>query len=71
MITFISWFGTAVSILGAFLLPYGYMQAGYILFTLGSISWLTVGLAKKDRALCLLNGTFLCANLLGLYKNFA
>lgn len=66
----ISWFGTVASIAGAFLLPFGYMQIGYICFTLGSISWVYIGIFDKNKSLITLNGTFFCANILGLYRSF-
>lgn len=70
MITFVSWFGTAVSIVGSFAVANASFQIGYVLFTLGSLAWLIVAFVKRDRALGVLNGTFFCANLLGIYNNF-
>ena len=68
MIKYLSWFGTVVSITGAFCVASQVILCGYILFSLGSISWLIVGFSKRDNALCVLNGTFFVANLLGLYN---
>jgi len=68
MIKYIAWFGTVVSIAGAFCVASQIILSGYILFSLGSISWLIVGFLKRDNALCVLNGTFFLANLLGLYN---
>ncbi len=68
MIKYIAWFGTVVSITGAFCVASQIILSGYILFSLGSISWLIVGFLKRDNALCVLNGTFFVANLLGLYN---
>lgn len=65
---YLAWFGTIISIIGAFFVASQIIIAGYILFSLGSISWLTVGFFKRDNALCVLNGTFFAANLLGLYN---
>ena len=70
LITFVSWFGTFTSILGSFAVANKLFQFGYVLFTLGSISWLFVALKRRDRSLALLNGTFFIANLLGLYNFF-
>jgi hypothetical protein len=70
MIKMISWFGTLVSIIGAFCVASQIFLAGYILFSLGSISWLYIGIIKKDSALYILNGTFFLANILGLYNAF-
>jgi uncharacterized membrane protein len=66
----IAWTGTIASIIGAFLVALGYMQIGYICFTLGSVSWLYVAHTRRDNSLAVLNGTFLFANLVGLYNNF-
>lgn len=70
LITFVSWFGTFTSILGSFAVANKMFQFGYVLFTLGSISWLFVALKRKDRPLALLNGTFFIANCMGLYNFF-
>jgi hypothetical protein len=70
MITFVSWFGTMTSILGAFAVANAMFQIGYVLFTLGSLSWLTVAFVRKDKSLGVLNATFFVANLLGIYNNF-
>ena len=64
----LSWFGTVASILGAFLMAFGIVLAGYIFFTLGSISWLIVGYIRKDNSLITLNGTFFLANIIGLTR---
>jgi hypothetical protein len=68
LITLVSWFGTFTSILGSFAVANKMFQIGYVLFTLGSMSWLFVGLKRQDRSLALLNGTFFIANLTGLYN---
>ena len=70
MITFVSWFGTMTSILGAFAVANSSFQIGYVLFTLGSLSWLFVAFVRKDKSLGVLNATFFVANLLGIYNNF-
>ncbi len=70
MITFVSWFGTLVSILGAFAVANASFQIGYVLFTLGSLAWLIVAFVRRDKSLGVLNGTFFIANILGLYNNF-
>jgi len=64
----IAWIGTVASILGAFLMAFGIILAGYICFTLGSISWLFVGFKRKDNSLITLNGTFFVANIIGLIR---
>lgn len=67
---YIKWFGTFASIIGAFLVANMFMGIGYICFTLGSLSWLTVGYREKDYSLITLNGTFFIANLMGLYHAY-
>ncbi len=64
----ISWIGTCSSILGAFLVAMTFALAGYSAFILGSITWLTIGVLKKDVALSVLNGFFLMANIIGIYN---
>ena len=66
----ISWFGTLASVCGSFVVAAQFYRIGYILFLLGSVSWLIVALHRRDKALGFLNGAFLLANLLGLYKVF-
>ena len=66
----VSWLGTITSILGSFLMAFGMAKYGYILFCIGSVSWLSVGVVNKDKPLCVLNGTFFIANLIGLYRAF-
>jgi len=70
MINLISWFGTIVSIIGSFAVASAMFKIGYILFTLGSLAWLTVAFVRRDKSLGVLNGTFFVANLLGIYNNF-
>lgn len=70
MITFVSWFGTVVSILGSFAVASALFKIGYVLFTFGSAAWLTVAFVRRDKSLGVLNGTFFAANLLGIYNNF-
>ena len=64
----LAYFGTLTSIVGAFLVAFGFILAGYIFFSLGSISWLIVGLARKDSPLIILNSTFFVANIIGLVR---
>ena len=66
----ISWIGTISSILGAYLMALGYVQYGYIAFSIGSISCLYVAGNKKDMPLIVLNGAFFLANIIGLYRAF-
>lgn len=64
----ISWIGTVASVMGSFVVALQIYVLGYALFMMGSISWLLVGINRKDKALIILNGFFLCANIIGLWK---
>jgi hypothetical protein len=64
----IAWLGTMASIIGAFLMAFGIILAGYICFSIGSVSWLFVGIVKKDNSLITLNATFFVANIIGLTR---
>ena len=64
----IAWFGTVTSILGSFTVALHFMLAGYVLFLAGSISWLYVGIIRRDWSISVLNGFFLTANMIGLYN---
>lgn len=68
ILTVIKWVGTLASIAGAFIVASKMLIPGYSLFIVGSMSWLTVGIKTRDYSLIVLNGTFLCANILGLYN---
>jgi nicotinamide riboside transporter PnuC len=69
MINKISWLGTIASIIGAFVVASKLFLVGYCFFIVGSISWLIVGFARKDKSLMVLNGTFFLANILGFYNS--
>lgn len=66
--THISWVGTIASIAGSFLVAFGISLIGFSFFTVGSISWLYVGVCRKDKSLILLNSTFFVANIIGLSR---
>ena len=51
-------------------MAFGIVQIGYICFSLGSIAWLYVGFANRDKPLMVLNGTFFVANIIGLFRAF-
>jgi len=70
MLNIVSWTGTITSILGAFFMAFGHTKIGYIMFTFGSMLWLIIGITRKDRSLAVLNGTFLTANIIGLFRSF-
>jgi hypothetical protein len=64
----ISWLGTFSSVAGSFTVAMKFLVAGYSLFLIGAVSWLIVGIVRRDSALIALNGAFLFANLIGLYN---
>lgn len=65
----IAWTGTIASIIGAYLLAFGFdALVSYSCFSLGSISWLFVGAVNRDKPLVILNLFFLIANIVGLYR---
>lgn len=64
----LSWFGTVTSVIGSFAVALGFMLAGYAAFILGSISWLIVGYVGRNKPLIVLNGFFLTANMIGVYR---
>lgn len=57
----------ATNVLGAFLVAFGIMMAGYSAFIIGSIVWVCVGLGSKDKPLLIQSAIFLVANLIGMY----
>lgn len=71
MTKIISWLGTLTSIVGSFVIAFGMMKLGYCFFLVGSASWLYVAFVSRDKALGVLNGTFLIANLIGVYRAFS
>ncbi len=68
MINKVEWFGTLTSVAGSFILALQFALAGYSLFLAGSVSWLAVGIARKNTALITLNGAFFIANIIGFYN---
>ena len=65
---YISWIGTAASICGSFLVALQIVLLGYCFFLVGTVSWLYIGLKRRDRPLMVLNGAFLVANIIGFYN---
>lgn len=61
-----SWIGTVASIIGAYLVAMQIILFGYIAFSIGSVTWLIVGIVRRDNALITMNGTFFVANMIGL-----
>lgn len=68
MIKFFEWLGTFTSIIGSFVIAFGYMGIGYSFFLVGSFAWLTVGFMQHNRPLITLNATFFLANVIGLVR---
>lgn len=71
MIKNLSWFGTASSIIGSFIVAFGFFKIGYLAFLFGSAAWLIVGHLKDDKPLMVLNGTFFVANIIGIFRAFS
>ena len=65
---FLSWIGTGASIAGSFIVAWQIFLLGYMLFLVGSVSWLMVAVSRRDKSLAILNGTFMVANCIGLWK---
>ena len=66
----ISWIGTVSSVIGSFLVALGFLKIGFCFFIVGSLSWGFIGIKTRDIALYTLNGFFMCANFIGLYRAF-
>lgn len=64
----ISWIGTVCSVVGSFVVAFQILVLGYTLFLIGSLSWLYVGIVKRDKPLIVLNGVFFLANVIGLTR---
>lgn len=62
----LAWLGTISSISGSFLVALGFLKIGYTLFLIGALSWLVVGVNKRDKPLVVLNSVYLVANIIGL-----
>ena len=64
----ISWIGTVASVAGSFIVAMQVFVWGYVLFLIGSVSWLWVAIKTRNMSLGVLNGFFLIANIIGLWK---
>ena len=64
----LSWVGTVSSVMGSFIVALGFSLVGYCAFLVGAVTWLTVGILGKNKPLIVLNGFFLAANMIGLYR---
>jgi hypothetical protein len=65
----IGWIGTVASVIGSFVVAFQVFVVGYALFLLGSVSWLWVAVKTRNLSLGVLNGFFLCANIIGLWRS--
>jgi len=64
----IGWIGTVASVIGSFVVAFQVFVLGYILFLVGCVCWLWVALKSRNVSLGVLNGFFLVANIIGLWK---
>ena len=64
----IGWIGTVASVIGSFVVAFQILIIGYVLFLIGSISWLWVSIKTRNLSLGVLNGFFMVANIIGLWK---
>ena len=64
----IGWIGTVASVIGSFVVAFQILIIGYVLFLIGSISWLWVSIKTRNLSLGVLNGFFMLAIIIGLYK---
>jgi hypothetical protein len=65
----IGWIGTIASVIGSFVVAFQIFVVGYALFLIGSVSWLWVAVKTRNLSLGVLNGFFLCANIIGLWRS--
>lgn len=64
----IGWIGTVASVIGSFVVAFQILILGYSFFLVGCICWLWVSIKTRNLSLGVLNGFFMCANIIGLYK---
>ena len=67
---YVEWAGTIASILGAFLMAFGFVKIALIGYTLGSLLWLSVAMYDRNFSLLALNFCFFVANSIGIVRNF-
>ena len=65
----ISWLGTVLSILGAFLVANSIFLTGYCFFATGAVLWIIVAKIQKNEAMLFLEIVFLIANINGILNN--
>lgn len=64
----LSWIGMATGVVGSFVVAMQFFLVGYCLFAVSSVSWLIVGVKRKDKPMLTMNGVFLVSNMIGLYN---
>jgi len=64
----IGWIGTVASVIGSFVVAFQILILGYSFFLVGCICWLWVSIKTRNLSLGVLNGFFMCANIIGLWK---
>jgi hypothetical protein len=65
----IGWIGTVASVIGSFVVAFQIFVVGYALFLIGSVSWLWVAVKTRNLSLGVLNGFFMAANIIGLWRS--
>lgn len=60
--------GTALAVIGSFLVAAKFGQYGYPFFFVSSISMLIAAIGMKNRNYVVLNSAFLMANIVGLFN---
>ena len=65
----IGWIGTVASVVGSFVVAFQIFVLGYVLFLIGSVSWLWVAIKTRNLSLGVLNGFFMVANIIGLWRS--
>jgi hypothetical protein len=65
----IGWIGTVASVIGSFVVAFQVFVLGYVLFLIGSVSWLWVAVKTRNLSLGVLNGFFMLANIIGLWRS--
>ena len=65
----IGWIGTVASVIGSFVVAFQILILGYSFFLVGCICWLWVSIKTRNLSLGVLNGFFMLANMIGLWRS--
>jgi hypothetical protein len=70
MTSYLKWAGSSAGIVGAFIVAanIGLSGWGFVVFLLGSLSWVIAGFKMEEPSIWLLNMAFTTANLLGIWR---